>query len=505
MRGSLFFKLMGAFAVVILVGVVVVFFLTNRAAASDFRVYATRSGQLWAQGLAPLAADYYARTGSWETVAALLESSMGMMDSGMMRGMMGPNRREDRDTGRDMWTMMGQRLLLVDAQGRVVSDTMDELVGKTLSSEELAVGAPIIVESGQIGTLILTSLDAVGLATPAGEFLSSVNRSILLASLAAAALALVLGSLLFFQLTAPIRGLTSAARSIATGDLTRRVPERSQDELGELAQAFNTMADSLAQAEEQRRHMVADIAHELRTPLSIIQGSLEGMLDRVLPLDFEQVASVHEETLLLGRLVADLRLLSLAEARQLDLERAETDLSGLIGKVVERMRPVAQEKGIILEASLPPSLPSVSIDTGRINQVLDNLVGNAMRYSPVGGRVSIQTSLVSGRIGAGQYAKSEQQLLTTVTDTGTGITPEDLPHVFDRFYRADKSRTRSSGGSGLGLAIAKHLVELHGGQVWAESPVQQEAGQPDYGSRFSFTLPATGPIASVGGRGEESD
>jgi len=272
-----------------------------------------------------------------------------------------------------------------------------------------------------------------------------------------------------------------------------------------LAQAFNTMANSLAQAEEQRRHMVADVAHELRTPLSVIQGNLEGMLDRVLPMNFEQVASVHEETLLLGRLVADLRLLSLAKARQLELERAETDLNDLIRRVVERMRPVAQRKGVILEASLPPSLPTVSVDAGRINQVLDNLVGNAMRYTPAGGRVSIETSLVSGRIGAGQHAKAEQQLLTTVTDTGTGIDPEDQPHVFDRFYRADKSRTRASGGSGLGLAIVKHLVEAHGGQVWAESPVHQVAGQPGYGSRFSFTLPTIGPPASVSGHKEKPD
>lgn len=518
---SLFFKLLGAFALVIVVGAAVVSFLANQATAGEFRLYTSRSGELWAERLAPLLADHYARTGSWQSVAAVLQSSMGMgmmagqpggmMGRGMMNGMMGRGMidetmgqdRNSEGTGNwtwNMWTMMGQRLILADDQGRVVSDTTGELTGKTLRSQDITNGVPITVNDRQVGTLIITSVDAVGSTTPAGQFLGSVNRSILLAGLMAGVIALGLGSLLFFQITAPIRNLTAAARAIAAGDLSRRVPVRSRDELGELAQTFNTMAESLAQAEEQRRHMVADIAHELRTPLSVIQGNLEAMLDGVLPLDAGQVASVHEETLLLGRLIADLRLLSLAEAGQLKLERTQTDLGDLIHKVVERMRSQAQEKDVTLQVDLPATLPALFLDTDRITQVIGNLLSNALRYTPAGGQVSIHSSVISNQSGTGGELTTDADvtdiydirwLLVTVTDTGTGIAPEDLPYIFDRFYRADKSRARISGGSGLGLAIVKHLAEAHGGQVWAESPVFREPGEPGYGTRVSFALPIT--------------
>ncbi len=541
---SLFFKLLSAFALVILVVAAVIAFLSSRAAAGEFRLYTTRSGQLWAQRLAPLLADHYARTGSWEGAARVLQNPMGMgmmmgpsggmMGPGMMQGMMGWGMMEPGREGQalrqgsgqalrwgsgqanwgwDMWAMTGQRLIIADAQGRVVSDTVGGLVGKTLPPKELATGVPITVGDRRVGTLIVTTLDAVSSATPAGEFLSSVNRSILLAGLVGGGIALILGVLLFLHLTAPIRQLTTAARAIAAGHLGHRVPVRSQDELGELSQAFNTMAESLARAKEQRRQMVADIAHELRTPLSIIQGNLEAMLDDVLPLDARQVASVHEEALLLGRLVDDLRLLSLAEAGQLKLERTETDPGDLIHRVVERMRPQAQMKGVTLEVDLPSALPHLLIDTARINQVIGNLVSNALRYTPAGGRVSVSAS-VSGRQGEGETRRGGDKethdsqvfthakgplvspcLLVTVQDTGAGIAPEDLPRVFDRFYRADRSRSRASGGSGLGLAIVKHLVEAHGGQVWVESPIFGRTGEPGYGTRCSFSLPITKPPA----------
>jgi len=562
MQRSLLLKLLGAFALVILVSAAIVSFLANRAAAGEFRLYTTRSGQLWAQRLAPLVADHYTRTGSWDGVAAVLQSSLGMgtmmgqpggatssmmggnmMRPGMMRGMMGQDWSQEgvESRGWDMWTMMGQRLILTDDQGHVVADTMGELTGQKLPWPEVAGSVPITVPNSvwpsirsanavddrQVGTLIVTSMDAVSATTPAGQFLDDVNRSILLAALVAGVIALGLGSFLFFQLTAPIRQMMVAARGIAAGDLSQRVPIRSRDELGELAQTFNIMAENLAQFEEQRRHMVADIAHELRTPLTIIQGNLEAMLDGVLPLEAEQVALVHEETLLLGRLVADLRLLSLAEAGQLKLERAETDLGELIRKVVGRMRSPAKEKHVTVQTDLPATLPILFLDADRITQVIGNLVSNALRYTPAGGQVTVQafveTTLDHRPFDADSVAPRRNRpqdrqrsavvrsaaavggpfdpakdsalvvgrssVVVEVIDTGSGIAPEDLPHAFDRFYRADKSRSRTSGGSGIGLAIVKQLVEAHGGQVWAESPVFSRSGESDYGTRVSFTLP----------------
>jgi two-component system, OmpR family, sensor histidine kinase BaeS len=203
------------------------------------------------------------------------------------------------------------------------------------------------------------------------------------------------------------------------------------------------------------------------------------MQDGVLHLDDEQIAALHSETILLNRLVGDLRLLSLAEAGQLKLERQETEPGGFIQQVVERAKSQANPKNIRLEMDIPAELPDIWIDSDRITQVLNNLISNALRYTPEGGTITIRATFPPG----------EGLLHVSVADTGAGINPENLPYVFDRFYRADKSRTRSSGGSGLGLAIVKQLVEAHGGSVLAESPIFQGENQPGFGTKISFTLP----------------
>jgi signal transduction histidine kinase len=488
MRHSLFFRLLGAFALVILALGVIVAVLVNRVTASQFRLYSDRNGQVLAAQAATQLAGYYAQQGSWQGSEAVFQNSGRMMGSGG-RGMMGSMMGAGAASGSNMWGMMGLRAVLADAQGQVISDSADVLNGQTLPAAELTMGAPIQVDRQIVGTVLVTSSAMPIAESSAAAFLNDVNRSILLAVLAAGVVALALGALLFLQLTAPIRRLTAAANAISAGDLDQRVAVRSGDELGELASAFNTMAANLAASEQQRRQMVGDVAHELRTPLSVIQANLEAMQDGILPTDAEQLASLHEETLLLSRLVADLRLLSLAEAGHLRLERAETDLGELIGKAVERMRPAAQVKGIDLQTDLPPAA-LVLADADRLNQVISNLVDNAVRYTPARGTINIQANLaVPERADPHLLPTGGKSYLVTVTDTGPGILPEDLPHVFDRFYRADKSRARSSGGSGLGLAIVKHLVEAHGGRVWVESPIHQADGDKGYGTRFSFSLP----------------
>ncbi len=478
MRNSLILKLMGAFLLVIAIGALVISWLVSQATQSAFNLYTTRSGQAWAQRLAPLLGDYYLNTGSWQGVDGYIRSGMmgqvAAISTQAPAGRMGPGRGMGAmQTSGEPWSFTDQRVILADARGVVVSDTEAELLGRQVPPADLKNGTAVSAGSAQVGTLIISPLNVAESGTPAGEFLSSVNQAILSSMAIAGGIALVLGALLFFQITAPLRQLKTAAAAIARGDLRQRVDIRSRDEFGELGATFNHMAESLSQAEIQRQHLVADVAHELRTPLAAMLATIEGMQDGVLPLDDEQVAALHSETLLLNRLIGDLRLLSLAEAGQLKLEQRAVPVAEWLPQVVDRLRPQADPRGIRLQTNLADSLPEAYIDPDRITQVLTNLVGNALRYTPEGGLIEVSAAQAGGFI---QVA---------VTDTGAGIAPEALPYIFDRFYRADKSRSRASGGSGLGLAIVRQLVEAHGGAVQALSPVPPTGG----GTRISFTVP----------------
>ena len=292
------------------------------------------------------------------------------------------------------------------------------------------------------------------------------------AGLAAGAVALVLGSILFFQIIRPLRSLSAAARGIAQGDLSQRAWVGDKDEVGQVALTFNQMAETLQRYAVERRNMIADIAHELRTPLSVVQSNLEAMLDGVLSATPEELASLHQETLLLNRLIADLRTLSLAEAGQLRLEKQTVDLAALTRQVSDRLRLRAEEKNILLETNVSGELLEIQADPERLTQVVTNLVDNALRYTPTGTRVTM----------AARRLPDAVEL--TVGDNGPGIPVDELPHVFDRFWRAEKSRNRATGGSGLGLAIVKQLVEAHGGRVWVESPVGG-------GTQFRIQLPVS--------------
>jgi two-component system sensor histidine kinase BaeS len=272
------------------------------------------------------------------------------------------------------------------------------------------------------------------------------------------------------RLVRPILALTGAAQRMRNGDHAARVPVSGKDEVARLGHAFNAMAESIQQHDHQRKAMVSDVAHELRTPLANIKGYLVASEDGVVPLDRELVTSLLEETGLLERLVADLQDLALADAGMLRMHPAPRDLSELAGQVVGAHRPAAEAAGVTLTVAADGPTPAV-VDSTRIRQALGNLVSNAIRYTPDGGRVVV---------GVG---RSGDDYLLTVTDSGTGIAAEHLPHLFDRFYRVEHSRSRATGGSGLGLAITKHLVEAHRGTITATS-------RPGHGSTFTIRLPA---------------
>lgn len=302
------------------------------------------------------------------------------------------------------------------------------------------------------------------------QFLNSLQRTALYLVIFAAALTLAAGTLLSRQITRPLVNLKSATLQIGSGEMGVRVPVTTNDEVGQVGQAFNQMADRLEDQERLRRQIVADVAHELRTPLSVIQGNLEAMIDGLLPAGSGELKEVHGEVLRLIRLTDDLRLLSLADARQLLLEQSLVDMGGVIESILRQMTPSASERGIHLEGDIEGINTPITADKDKLKQALINLVDNSLRYTPPGGKVEILTTQTSDSIEI------------TVVDDGPGIPIEDQPYVFDRFWRGDHSRSRAAGGSGLGLAISKEIIQLHGGSLSIASP---QTG----GTKFIISLP----------------
>lgn len=291
-------------------------------------------------------------------------------------------------------------------------------------------------------------------------------------ALFAALLAALLVSYFFSRrIVSPLQKMAAASQRIAAGHYEGRVAIEGADEIAQLGERFNQMAEKLESTETMRRRLIGDVSHELRTPLTAIQGYMEGLMDGVLPANAETFEQVHREAERLGRLVDDLQELSRVEAGAFSLDIHPTNLSDLVRTTVKRLSPAYEKKNVRLHWSLPADLPRVLADEDRLIQVLTNLLGNALMYTPASGTVTVTAAQVGG------------EARVSVKDTGIGIPPESLPHLFDRFYRVDKSRSRAEGGgSGIGLTIAKAIIEAHGGQIWAES-----AGEGQ-GSTFVFTL-----------------
>jgi histidine kinase len=312
------------------------------------------------------------------------------------------------------------------------------------------------------------------------SFRAAVSESLLLAASAATVAAVVVSLLVTRRVVAPVRQMMVASRRIAEGNYAERVQVRGapepdeMDELDQLAVTFNQMADKLERTEAMRRQLIGDVAHELRTPLSTIKGSVEGLMDGVLEPTAANLHQIYREADRLERLVGDLQELSRVEAGAFELHRKAVEVEELVSSAAERLVGQFDEKGVRLEIDLAADLPTVLADPDRIGQVMLNLLGNALQYTPSGRQVEVR-------------ARHQDQLLEIeIRDEGIGIPAEHLPHVFTRFYRVDRSRSRAGGGSGIGLTIAKHLVEAHGGQIWASSPGSGK------GSSFTFTLPLAG-------------
>jgi two-component system sensor histidine kinase BaeS len=358
-----------------------------------------------------------------------------------------------------------QPYILVDVDRAVIVASAPYVAGEKIKKGEIDKGIPVEVNGQIVGTVISTGQPL----TPKPidqKYADQINQSLWMAGIGGMLIALILGSWLSRSLTHPIRDLTTATRALASGKLEQQVPVRSKDELGELAESFNQMSADLARANQSRRQMTADIAHDLRNPLTVIGGYLESLQDGKLKPTPERFKIMQAEVQHLQHLVDDLRILSLADAGELSIHKQPVIIKELLKKTALTYQHQAQELGIQIKVDIESNLPEIQIDLERMEQVLGNLVSNALRYTPEGGEISLSAK------------QSKGSLVVSIKDNGSGISPDVLPHIFERSYRGDTSR--SGNESGLGLAIAKSIVELHGGNIRAESD--------ETGAEFFITL-----------------
>jgi signal transduction histidine kinase len=394
-------------------------------------------------------ADYYQNNGSWSDIH---------QNWRQIQRMMGPGGRMRMNMHGPAWdrSLFG----LADAGGMVIVPVDVYPVGVQLSSAQLRTGTEITVDGERVGTLI-TARRNPALEPAERLFLQRTTGAAALATLGAMAVALLMSFFLARTLTRPLRDLTGAAQNIARGHLDQQVQIRSKDEIGQLAEAFNAMSHEVARANALRRQMTADIAHDLRTPLTVIGGYIEAMRDGVLEATPQRLELIYAEIERLQNLVGDLRMLSQADAGELSLNQQELAPAALLARAVELFEHHASQKGVNLSLNASPGLPLLRLDEARMMQVLENLVSNALRYTPPGGSILLSALAVGEGV----------QLV--VRDNGSGIAADEIPYIFDRFYRSDASRHSETGESGLGLTIVRALVEAQGGQVWAESQMGQ--------------------------------
>jgi signal transduction histidine kinase len=447
---SLAFKLTLAFLIVGLAGAILVAVLVRQSTRVAFADFVLDQEQ---EALASGLEEFYQTYGTWEGLAIGFKVPPGFSQQ---------NRRQVIRT----WELF----TLVDQDGRVIFSGDPENIGHSYSGSRMNNATPIQVDGATVGWLIREPVPEAWLQnSPEWRFIQQVTRASQISALFAAALALLLGGLLAYTLTRSLRELKDASEDIARGNLGRQVDIRSKDELGELADSFNQMSLGLARATQARRQMTADIAHDLRTPLSVIAGYTEALSDGKLSGSPEIFDVLHQETQYLSRLIDDLRLLSLADAGELPLNLQPVNPESVMQQAAVRHAVTADRLGIKLRVAIDRELPSIQADPERLSQVFDNLIGNALRHTPSGGEIVLTGERMNG------------SLRFRVQDSGSGISAEDLPKIFDRFYRGESSRTHP-GESGLGLAIAKSIVEAHHGSIGVES-------QPGQGSTFSVLLP----------------
>jgi signal transduction histidine kinase len=434
---SITIKLIFSFLAISLVSILLIVLFVRFATYREFRRFTETNDR---STIMDTLQDYYSAHGSWE----------GIDSAELFIRFPVPNNSPPPRP-------YSSSLMLTDRSGKVIRAGSGFQLGASIPANELRRGTPIQVDGQTVGYLIFAP-PPFDENSPERNFLNRTTQLLIYSALATTGIALVLGILLSRTLTSPIRELTLATHAVSEGDLSQQVSVRSQDELGELAMAFNKMSSELARSINTRRQMTADIAHELRTPLSLILGHAEAVHDGVLPPTIENFEIIREEAGRLEHLVDDLRTLSLADAGELSIEKQSVDVKKLLQDIASAYLYRVRQKNIGLDLDMPSELASIQADANRLTQVVTNILDNALRYTRENGKVVLAAQQL------------ENKVRISVRDSGPGIVSgEDVNRIFDRFYRLNVSRDRAEGGSGLGLAIAKSIVQAHGGQIWAES------------------------------------
>ncbi len=442
---SLTLKLTLAFLVVGLTGAFLVAAFVGRRTEAAFDTFVIDRNQEIVLGLY---ADYHDEHGGWDGVERWA-------------------RRERPGPDRGPFDAIPQGIL-VDQNGLIVSGARRDQIGQKLTQQELDKAVPIVIDDTVVGALLFERRPPLAPDNPEDVFIDRVRRAMVFGALGATLIALLIGVLLARTITRPIHELTDATHRLADGELGHQVRAGGKDEIGELGRSFNRMSADLARATQLRRQMTADIAHDLRTPLSVILGYTEALSEGKLRGSDQMYGVIHGEAQQLQHLIDDLRTLSLADAGELSLNLQPRAPADMLERATAAHQVHAREQGVSLVADASTDLPCVNVDPERMAQVLDNLISNALRYTQEGGRIELSC------------VRSPNGVDLIVSDNGAGIAPDDLPNIFERFYRADSSR-QDNGESGLGLPIVKSIIEAHGGAIAV-------ASQLGAGTTFTITL-----------------
>lgn len=441
------FRLSLAFLAVSALGALLSFILVQKTSETLFRSFVFSGDSAKAKVYAGMIGEYYRAEGSLIGTQRFIEELPSLFSA-----LPGATMHVESSAFRDL---LSDRIVIADARGVIVADTARELIGTTHPRAHIAHGTPVTVGTESVGTVLVGSMIDSALTGVSRRYLADVTKALAFSTGVSAFLALLLGVFLASRITRPLANLARAARSVTDGKALIPLAETGDDELAALSRSFNEMTAEVRRLDEAKKQVIADSAHELRTPVTLIRGMVEGMMDGVYPLDGATLKSVHEETLRLSRLIDTLRELEVIDSGDLRLDKGSVDLHEMAVKAMTLFAPSASRKGISLILEECGSAGYVARgDQFRLDEVLYNILSNAMKYTPAGGTVRIRELNGNG-----------ETVAFSVGDSGPGIAVAERERVFERFYRVDKSRSTESGGRGLGLAIACEIVKAHGGTI----------------------------------------